>query len=198
MFIKRRLLFKELSDASFWQPDCPVTLGMIFADITDRLNDLLPNTGVMVRINSKITALAVLLSVASACSMLDKPSSLIEEDKLFMTRVYIGNFIDYRHTASDDNGNPDLIWITTTRDSIHGKISAYGMECLFNPGERLYISRVLSSNGKSQAWKYRIENSDTIRYMINEYHNHRKDLVGTWLNTMPDNQQLPGSGSPQK
>lgn len=146
----------------------------------------------MLRRNSNITAFVILLLMTCSCSTVDKPASTVEEDKMYMTRIYIGNFIDFRHTASDDNGNPDLIWITTTRDSIHGRISAHGRECLFSPGEKLYISRILSTNGKSQSWQYLIENSDTIRYMINEYHNHKKDLVGTWLNTLPNSKGEPG------
>ncbi|MCU0378876.1 MAG: hypothetical protein MUC78_11530 [Bacteroidales bacterium] len=154
--------------------------------------------GVLLRRKSKVTAYVVLLLLVFSCSTIDKPASTPEEDKLFMTRIYIGNFLDYRHTSSDDNGNPDLIWITTTRDSIHGKISAHGRECLFTPGERLYISRVQSAIGKGEAWQYRIENSDTIRYLINEYHDHRRDLVGSWLNTLPDSQLPSDSVSPGK
>ena len=104
-----------------------------------------------------------------------------------MTRIFVGNFLDYKHTASDSKGNPDLIWITTSRDSIHGKISAYSKECHFTPGERLYLRRVLAVNGKSEAWVYRIENADTVNYMLNEYQDHKKGQVESWLNTAPDN-----------
>ncbi len=138
--------------------------------------------------NIKISSFLILVCTAVSCITGNRSASLVEEDNLYVTRFFVGNFLDYQHTTADSKGNPDLIWITTSRDSIHGKISAYSKECLFTPGERLYLRRVLAVNGKSEAWVYRIENADTVNYMLNEYQDHNKGQVESWLNTAPDNQ----------
>jgi hypothetical protein len=144
---------------------------------------------------NKTAGLLLLLFVAVSCTTAERSSSLIEEDKLYTTRIYIGNYIGYRFTPSDDNGNPDLIWISTTRDSIHGKISAHGRECIFAPGDRLYINRILTTNGKSESWLYRIENSDSVSYRVNEYRSHNKHLVGNWLNDINNSSLAPDTVS---
>lgn len=129
----------------------------------------------------------VLLCMTASCSMTEKSSSLIEEDKLYVTRIYVGNYLDYRHTEQDRYGNPDLIWITTSLDSIHGKISAFGKDCRFSAGERLYIRRVLSGTVKNGEWVYQIENSASAFYRINEYQNNNNMLVESWLGSRPEN-----------
>lgn len=131
----------------------------------------------------KLFSFPILLLMAVSCSTADFSSSLIEEDKLYVTRIFVGNFIDYIHTSPDIYGNPDLIWISTTRDSIHGKIAAFGKDCKFAPGERLYLRRIITTNGKNEAWVYQVENSSSIFYTINEYHNHRNVLVTTLFDT---------------
>jgi len=117
--------------------------------------------------------------------MTDRSSSVIEEDKLYVTRTYIGNYLDYNHTTPDMYGNPDLIWISTTLDSIHGQISAYGKECKFSAGERLYIRRVLTDTGKEEKWVYQVENNASS-YLINEYQKHNNVLVSTWFDSRAD------------
>ncbi len=142
---------------------------------------------VMAHRNLKILSFLILVCTAVSCITGNKSTSPVEEDKLYVTRIFVGDFLDYQHTTADSKGNPDLIWITTSRDSIHGKIPAYSKECHFTPGERLYLRRVLSVNGKSEAWVYRIENADTVNYMLNEYQAHKRGLVEAWLGTFPDN-----------
>lgn len=137
----------------------------------------------------------VLVCTAVSCITGNKSASVIEEDKLYVTRIYVGNFLDSQYTKSDPYGNPDLIWISTTQDTIHGKISAYGKECLFAPGERLYLRRVLTTNGRNEAWVYQVENSASTGYLVYEYQDHNKGLVESWFNTNPDNPaaSMPGS-----
>lgn len=135
---------------------------------------------------SKIFMLPLLLLLAASCSTTEKFSSLIEEDKLYVTRIFIGNFIDYQHTSPDRYGNPDLIWVTTTLDSIHGKISAFSKECKFSKGERLYMRRVIVAEGKEDRWAYLIENSSSVGYKINEYQNHKNVIVETLFDAGPD------------
>jgi len=138
-------------------------------------------------IELKILSFLMLLCMTASCSMMDKSSSVIEEDKLYVTRKYVGNYLDYRHTTPDMYGNPDLIWITTTLDSIYGKISAFGKDCTFTEGDRLFLRRVLTTSGKDQKWIYQIENDASAYYMINEYQNHNNVIVKTWFNTIPEN-----------
>jgi len=150
----------------------------------------------MVHRNMKISSFLILSCTAVSCITGNKSTSLVEEDKLYVTRFFVGNFLDYQHTSADSKGNPDLIWITTSLDSIHGKIPAYSKECHFTPGERLYLRRVLAVNGKSEAWVYRVENADTVNYMLNEYQDHKKGQVEAWLGTIPDNPTGSSAGSP--
>lgn len=150
---------------------------------------------VMARRYIKILSFLALVCAAVSCITGNKSASLNDEEKLSVTRMYVGNFLDYQHTIADSKGNPDLIWISTSGDSIHGKISAYSKECHFAPGERLYLRRVLSANGKSEAWVYQIENADTVNYKLNEYQAHKRGLVDAWLGTFPDNQKGSPTGS---
>ncbi len=169
---------------------------MIFVNVSKGWHFKMRFLTVMAHRNIKLSSFLILLCTAVSCITGNRSASLVEEDNLYVTRIFVGNFLDYKHTASDSKGNPDLIWITTSRDSIHGKISAYSKECHFTPGERLYLRRVLAVNGKSEAWVYRIENADTVNYMLNEYQNHNKDLADDWLGTFPDNPAGVPSGSP--
>jgi len=150
----------------------------------------------MVHIDFKILSLLMLLCLGTSCSTADRSSSVIEEDKLYVTRIYMGNYLDYRHTSPDMYGNPDLIWITTTLDSIHGKISAYSKECEFTPGERIYLRRVLSDNRKNQEWIFQIENSSSAFYRIYEYQRHNTDMVSAWFNSRADSSVIEYTISP--
>ncbi|TFH49989.1 MAG: hypothetical protein E4G92_00890 [Bacteroidia bacterium] len=160
------------------------------------MNIIIPVMKVMWLRKKRILSLLMLLWLAVSCSTVNRSSLPVEEDKLYVTRIYVGNFLSYRHTGSDANGNPDLIWLTTTQDSIHGQISAYSKECTFTPGERLFLKRTLTTSGKSQAWVYQVENSDSLNYMINEYQDHSTALVDAWFNTLPDSPAPADSVSP--
>jgi hypothetical protein len=171
---------------------------MIFVNVTDEMNIIIPVMKVMSRRKTRILALLMLVCLAVSCGTVNRASLPVEEDKLYVTRIYVGDFLGYKHTVSDANGIPDLIWLTTTNDSIHGKISAYSKECAFTPGERLYLRRALTISGKSQAWVYQVENSDSVNYMINEYQDHSTALVDTWFNALPDTPAPADSVSPVK
>jgi hypothetical protein len=126
-----------------------------------------------------VLLLLFLIAVVS-CSTSDRSSSAIDEDRLYVTRRYIGEFEDYRHTAPARFGDPHLIWIKTTQDSAFGKISAYSRECGFNPGDRLYLRRKYVTPGIYGYWIYEIENDSSVFYRISEYQNDRKVLVQSW------------------
>lgn len=115
-----------------------------------------------------------------SCTTSTKSTSDIEEDKLYVTRTYIGDYEDYRHTAPGTFGDPHLIWIKTTQDTTFGKISAYSRDCGFNPGDRLYLRRKYVTPGVFGYWIYQIENDSLVFYRVCEYQNDRKVLVQSW------------------
>lgn len=129
----------------------------------------------------------ILMCLTASCSNSNISSSLTEEDKLYVTRKYIGNFLSYVYTQPDHAGNSHLIWLETTMDSVHGRISAFSKECSFSEGERLYLRRVQVDKGADAIWVYQVENSDSIKYIINEYRNHNTAPLQSWFDNTPDN-----------
>ena len=123
----------------------------------------------------------LLTGVIISCSTAKKSSSLLQEDEFFVTRKYIGNFLDYRQTGPDTFGAPHLIWIKTTMDSTYGKVSAYSKKCEFSAGDRLYLRRVYFSPGISGYWMYQIENDASVYYRVSEFQYDNKVLVQTWF-----------------
>jgi hypothetical protein len=117
----------------------------------------------------------------SSCSA-TREAGLIDEDRMFVTRKYVGNFVSYSRSSPYYKGGPKVISITTTLDSVYGKISAYSHKCEFEPGERLYIRRVSQPSGLFSNWKYQIENDRETRisYGIMEFKYGDKVLVQNW------------------
>ena len=112
-----------------------------------------------------------------------KSSQAVTEDKLFISRRYVGNFVDYRQTGSDTFNGPNIIWIKTSMDDIFGKISAYGKKCDFSVGDKLYIKRsYYTPGGIFGFWIYRIENDSSVYYKITDFQHDRKVMVETWFN----------------
>lgn len=74
----------------------------------------------------KRALLIILVMLAASCSSLRKSTSSIAEDDLLITRKYVGDFIEYRHTGPENYEGPNIIWIKTSMEDQYGKISAYG------------------------------------------------------------------------
>jgi hypothetical protein len=110
----------------------------------------------------------VLLGIFVSCSTIKNSSSVHQENQLFISRRYIGNFIAYYHTGTQVIGNVDLIWIRTTVYNTYGKLSAYGTTCEFAVGDKIYLKST-STPGKSNDWEYQIENDSSISYRVSEY-----------------------------
>ena len=107
---------------------------------------------------------------------------IIIEDTLFISRKYVGKFVDYRQADQDTYNGPNIIWIKTSMDEIFGKISAYGKKCKFSVGDKLYIKRTFFSPGVvSGYWVYQIENDSTIYYKLTDFQHDRKVFVETWF-----------------
>ncbi len=124
--------------------------------------------------------LPALLIIVASCSTATKTATEPEEDQLYVTRMYIGDYQDFRHTAPARFGDPHLIWIKTSLDSTFGKISAYSRDCDFREGDRLYLRRKYVTPGVYGYWMYQIENDSSVFYRVSEYQNDRKVLVQSW------------------
>ena len=111
-----------------------------------------------------------------------KDTQDITEDKLFISRKYVGRFLDFRQTGPKNNNGPNLIWIKTSMDATFGKISAYGKKCEFSVGDNLYIRRAYySPGGISGFWVYQIENDSSVYYRATAFQHDRKVFVDTWF-----------------
>jgi hypothetical protein len=112
----------------------------------------------------------------------EKGSNAIEEDKLFVSRKYVGKFLDYRQTGPKDNNGPNLIWIKTSMENTLGKVSAYGKKCDFSVGDKLYLKRTqYSLGGVSGYWEYQIENDSSIYYRVTNFQYDKKVSVESWF-----------------
>jgi hypothetical protein len=111
----------------------------------------------------------VLMGIIISCSTANKSSSLLKEDQFFITRRYIGNFMDYCHTGPQIVGGTDLIWIKTTVYSTYGKISAYSKTCEFSVGDKIYLKTTNSTPGNFGDWEYQIENDSSVNYRISDF-----------------------------
>lgn len=121
----------------------------------------------------------ILLGVS--CAVRNR-SATVPEDRLFVTRKYVGNFIEYVSRPPEFSGNPHLVIITTTLDSLYGKISAYSKKCEFRPGDRLYIQREYQTKGVFGSWIYMIGNEGEakVSYQVSEFRNGEKILSQSW------------------
>ncbi len=128
----------------------------------------------------KKVLLPFILVLMASSSTTNKSATEPDEDRLYVTRMYIGDYQDYRHTAPARFGDPHLIWVKTSRDSTFGKISAYSKECGFHEGDRLYLRRQYVTPGIYGYWVYQIENDSSVFYRVCEYQNDRKVLVQSW------------------
>ena len=115
-----------------------------------------------------------------ACSTSKKSSSLLEEDQLYITRKYIGDFLEYCHTGPQIVGGKDLIWIKTSVYTTYGKISAYGKICDFSVGDKIYLKPVSSTTGDIGNWVYQIENDFSINYRVSEFRFENNVFTRNW------------------
>ncbi len=124
----------------------------------------------------------MLVALAAACSTQRKSASAITEDNLIITRKYVGDFVEYRHTGPENYEGPNIIWIKTTMEGQYGKISAYGRKCDFAGGERLYLRRKFYSPGiVSGYWVYVIENDSSVSYRATDLQHDREVYIKTWF-----------------
>jgi hypothetical protein len=125
----------------------------------------------------KKIALLVLVSVIISCSVTKRSASTRRDDDLINTRRYIGNFIDYCQTGPETFGGTHLIWIKTTLFNTYGKISAYGNDCNFTPGDKLYMRRLYATPGKQGNWEFQVENDSSVYYRVSDYRYENNVLV---------------------
>lgn len=110
-------------------------------------------------------------------------SSKIIEDKFFISRKFVGTYLDYRHTGPGTYNGPNIIWIKTSLENIYGKISAYGKKCKFKVGEKIYLRRSnYSPGGVSGYWIYQVENDSAVYYKATDFQHDRKVYTETLFN----------------
>jgi len=124
--------------------------------------------------------LIVLFILGISCST-TKKTGLLPEDQVLVTRQYVGNFIDYRHTGPENFGDPHIIWIKTTMDSTCGKISAYSKICEFSVGDKIFLKRTYITPGVFGHWEYKLENENSVSYRISEFQYGNKILAQSWF-----------------
>ena len=130
----------------------------------------------------KRALLIILVMLAASCSSLRKSTSSIAEDDLLITRIYVGDFIEYRHTGPENYEGPNIIWIKTSMEDQYGKISAYGKKCDFAAGDRLYLRRMFYSPGiVSGYWVYVIENDASVSYRATDLQHDREVFIKDWF-----------------
>ena len=127
----------------------------------------------------KLLLLALIVAFIS-CDAQKKICPAYRSDKIIITKKYIGNFIDYRHTGPDICGNTDLIWIRTTMSNSFGKISAYGKTCDFKPGDRVYLNSTYSVGRTPGNWQYVIGNDSSVSYRVSEFRYENKNFITAW------------------
>jgi hypothetical protein len=109
-----------------------------------------------------------------------RSTEIVIEDEFLVTRKYVGQFLDYRHTGPSTSDGPNIIWIKTSMDKSFGKLSAYGKSCNFTAGDKLYIRRTFFSPGDVTGyWIYQIENDSSIYYRLSEFQYDKKVYVET-------------------
>jgi hypothetical protein len=130
----------------------------------------------------KRTIFLLLTITLASCSGVRKTSSSGGEDDLVITRKYVGDFIEYRHTGPENYDGPNIIWIKTSMEDTYGKISAYGKNCDFIPGDRLYLRKKFYSPGIIAGyWVYMIENESAVSYRATDLQHDREVLIKTWF-----------------
>lgn len=128
----------------------------------------------------KLIFLAAIL--LSSCATVTT-TRLLPEDEMFLTRKYVGNFVECKHVEPEKFGDPHIILIKTTLDEMHGLISVYSRKCEFTAGERLYVKRTNVATGIWGYWEYIIENSQEkpLFYPISEFQYNERTLVQNWF-----------------
>jgi hypothetical protein len=112
----------------------------------------------------------------------EKIATNVTENKLLISRKYVGKFLDFRQTISKTELGPNILWIKTSMENEFGKISAYGKKCDFLIGDKLYLKRTYyNPGGISGYWTYQIENDSSVFYRVTDFQHDRKVPVETWF-----------------
>jgi len=130
----------------------------------------------------KKALLLILVAIMASCSQMRKGSSATPKDELAITRKYVGDFIEYRHTGPENYDGPNMIWIRTTMEDQYGIISAYGRRCDFTNGDRLYLRKKFYSPGIIAGyWVYVIENDESVSYRATYLQHDREVYIKSWF-----------------
>jgi hypothetical protein len=114
-----------------------------------------------------------------SCSRFTRNSSSINEDELYITRRYIGDFIDFKKSSPESFGDPSVVWIKTTRD--YSNLSVFSKRCEFTIGDKLFLRRKYAISDGFGYWFYQIENDSSVFYPVKEFTDDDKILVQRWF-----------------
>ncbi|HBC79816.1 MAG TPA: hypothetical protein DCZ51_14385 [Bacteroidales bacterium] len=130
----------------------------------------------------KRAGIILIFFIVISCAPMNK-SGMLPEDELFITRKFVGNFIEGVITPPEHFGNPPLLSISTSLDSLYGRISVYSGKCEFVPGDRLYLRRVYQATGIFGSWVYQIENEtpERVKYQVSGFQSGKKVLAQSWF-----------------
>lgn len=128
------------------------------------------------------TCQILIIPVEKTLKTSKKTYQIATEDKLYISRKYVGNFLEYRQTGPATSNGPNLIWIKTSLEKTYGKISALGKKCDFSVGDKLYIKCNYYSPGEvSGYWVYQIENDSSVYYRLTDFQYDHKVKVESWF-----------------
>jgi hypothetical protein len=119
----------------------------------------------------------ILLGVFVSCSTLKNPASSLKEDELIYTRKFIGSFIDCKSANPDSPGATNFIRIRTSLHDNYDQLSVYGKECIYSPGDNIYLRSTYLTSGSFGNWEYHIENESSVLYRVCEYRAEGRVLV---------------------
>jgi hypothetical protein len=128
----------------------------------------------------KQNLLLLFIFLLSSCTAEKHLCPAYRADDLVITKKYIGNYIDYRHTGPEICGGTDLIWIKTTMTDSFGKISAFGKTCNFRTGDKIYLNSTYSAIRKTGDWEYEIGNDSAVLYRVSEFQYQNKNFIAAW------------------
>jgi hypothetical protein len=126
----------------------------------------------------------LLMMLLTSCATLQR--STILEDEFFITNKYVGDFIGYTVVKTKFN-EPDMIAIQTNYREIYGLIYAYGTNCKFVKGERLYLTReYFEFNTIYGCWSYIIKTDYDFapvetQYRVSEFQPDVHELISSWF-----------------
>lgn len=121
--------------------------------------------------------LLLLMIAAGSCAVSDHTASLQPEDKLFVSRKYVGQYVS-SSTERLGFGMPRVTYVQTDSKE-YDSIVIYGKDCKFVQGERLYIRCRWVQPSAAGYWAYELE-GEAAQYRLGQFGYGAKLLTQSW------------------